>query len=258
LISPNKLDRGGPGFYGCRGIGSAALTPRTTKQKEKSMIRNLKVLGLALVAVLALSASVASSAFAIEFHSDSLSGNTWLTGVSTGSHVTDAAGSTITCKKATVSGTQSGKTAASVDLNISYGECTVAIGEFNLAATVNMGGCQYSFNANGEVGVVNATGKTCSTEQITYRVSNFLGECDVKIGPQTGLKSVKYGGSTTVANGTIGVSVNITNIKGTSTGNLCSTTGEFTNGQYTSGPVTVSGFTDNSGAENAQTPIWVT
>jgi hypothetical protein len=221
------------------------------------MIRNVKVLGLALVAMLALSASVASSAFAIEFHSDSSTGNTWLTGTSTGSHIFDAAGSTITCKKATFSGTQTGKTVSTVNLTAAYSECTVAIGEFNLAATVNMGGCQYSFNANGEVGVVNATGKTCSTEQITYRVSNFLGECDVKVGPQTGLKSAKYEGATTVANGTVKVSPSVTLIKGTSTGNLCSTTGEFTNGQYTSGPTTVSGFVDNAGKEEGQTSIWV-
>ncbi len=128
------------------------------------MIRNLKVLGLAVIAVLALGAFSASSALAVEFHSDSRTGNTWLTGeTNTGAgvgttHVFDAAGSTITCKKATFSGTQAGNTAADVTMAASYSECTVHVGGFSLAATVNMGGCAYTFNANGEVGVVNRAG----------------------------------------------------------------------------------------------------
>jgi len=229
------------------------------------MIRNLKVLGLAVVAVLALGAFSASSALAVEFHSDSRTGNTWLTGETntTGgvgtTHIFDAAGSTITCQVAKFEGTQTGKTAVDVTMSASYSSCTVHVGGFSLAATVNMGGCAYTFNANGEVGVVNRAGaaKTCAEENITYRVSNFLGECDVKVGPQAGLKSATYDGNTTVTNGDVVVTPAVSGINGTAKGNLCSSEGLFLNGQYTQGATTVKGFVDNGGKEEEQTPIWV-
>jgi hypothetical protein len=227
------------------------------------MIRNLKVLGLALVAMMALTAMAATAASAettiASFHSDSSTGNTILTGEATGNHVFDAAGSTITCTGAKFEGTQTGNTAEDVTTSVSYSGCTVTVFGFKIAATVNMGGCAYTFNANGEVGVVNRAGatKTCAEENITYRVSNFSGECDVKVGPQTGLKSASYTGTTTSANSTINVAPNVTGIHGVAAGNLC-TAGTFTNGAYTSGPATVKGYTDEAGAEGAQTAIWVT
>jgi hypothetical protein len=227
------------------------------------MIRNLKVLGLAVAAVMALGAFSASSALAIEFHSDSSTGNTWLTGETDTSkgigttHIFDAAGSTITCQNATFKGTQTGNTAPDVTMEAAYSNCTVHVSGFSLAATVNMNGCRYTFLANGEVAVVNAVGKNCTTEPITYRVSNFLGECDVKVGAQANLKSVTYDGNTTVAFGDVVVTPNVTGISGTSTGNLCSTTGAFSNGAYTQGATTVRGFVDKEGKEEGQTAIWV-
>lgn len=223
------------------------------------MIRNLKVLGLALAAMMALTAVAASAASAATFHSDSSTGNTILTGSSTGNHVFDAAGSKITCTGAQFTGTQTGNTTEHVTTSASYSGCSVEVFGFKIAATVNMGGCAYTFAANGTVGVVNRVGaaKTCAEENITYRVSNFAGECDVKVGPQTGLQKATYTGTTTVANGAINVAPNVTGIHGVAKGGLC-TEGTFTNGAYTSGPATVKGYVDNAGVEGAQTPIWVT
>ncbi len=79
----------------------------------------------------------------------------------------------------------------------------------------------------------------------------------MKVGPQTGLKSVAYDGNTTVVNGDVVVTPSVSGISGTSAGNLCSTTGAFSNGQYTQGATTVKGFVDNAGKEEEQTPVWV-
>jgi hypothetical protein len=216
------------------------------------MIRNLKVLGLALVAMMAMTAVAASSASAVEFHSDSA--NTVITGTQTGNHVFDAAGSTITCKKASFTGTQEGATAAAVKVEATYGECTF----FGVSTTVLMNNCRYEFKANGEVAVIDRVGVDCNTSPITFRAS-FLGvSCDVKIGEQANLKSVTYGGAkATEANGSITVNPAVTGIAYTAEGSGCSKTGAQTDGNYTSGPTSVKGFVDNAGAEGAQTPIWV-
>ena len=229
------------------------------------MIRKIKFLGLAVVASLALGAIGSSSAMAaVEFHSDAA--NTIFTGetnVGAGigtTHVFTAADSTITCRKANFTGTQAGSTAAEIFAEASYNECKVHIGGFELGTTVNMNNCRYTFAANGTAAVVDKTGVDCTASPITYRVSNFLGECDVKVGESgnSALKTVSYdGASTSSATADVTVTPNITGISGSASGNLCTTTGAFTNGTYTGGATTVKGFVDNAGAEGAQTAIWV-
>jgi hypothetical protein len=217
------------------------------------MIRNLKVLGLSLVAMVALGATMASGAIAAEFHSNAA--NTVLKGVSTNDHVFDAAGSTITCTEAEFNGTQVGETAPDVTMTASYGGCSVSILGFKIGANVEMNGCAYTFHANGEVGVVDKPGSAegaCAAAPITYQVSNFLGECDVKVGPQENLNAVTYLGTTaTERGGKITVESNVSNIVGTASGNLCPEAGPFTNGRYTQGSAVVEG---NGGAA----AIWVT
>lgn len=217
------------------------------------MIRNLKVLGLALVAMLALGATMASGAFAASFHSDT-STTTTLKGTATGDHVFDAAGSTITCTGAEFNGSQSGSTAADVTMTAKYSGCSVSILGFKISANVDMGNCAYTFFANGKVSVVDSSLGNCDSDKITYRVSNFLGECDVEVGESgnSELTGVTYTGTTTGSS--ITVTPNVTGIDGTATGGLCPESGAFTNGQYTSGSTSVTGTAPGGAA----TQIWVT
>jgi hypothetical protein len=218
------------------------------------MIRNVKILGLLVVAAMAMSAMVASAASAVEFHSDSSTGNTWLTNTTTTgtSHKFDAAGNTITCTTASFKSTQAGNTATAIKAEATYGNCTF----FGVAVSVNMGKCAYEFKANGEVAVVDRTGVDCNSEKITFK-GTFLGaSCHVEIGEQVGLKSVTYDGASTAV-GTVTVTPAVTNIAYKATGALCSETGELTNGSYTSGTTTMTGYKDEGGVEKESTPIWV-
>lgn len=187
---------------------------------------NIKVLGLAVVAVFALTAVGASAASAAEFHSQAES--TSLTGTQTGNHVFNAAGAKITCKKASFTGTQTGKNATSVTMGATYGECSFLF----FSVSVNMNGCSYVFHANGQTDVV---GEAC--KGITYEGAG----CKVVVPAQTGLNSVSYANSGTGSTESINVSPNVTGIKYTSSG-LCPENGtNLTNGKYESGPTNVVG-----------------
>jgi len=216
------------------------------------MIRNVKILGLLVVAAMAMSAMVASAASAVEFHSDST--NTWLTNTTTTgtSHKFDAAGNNITCTTASFKSTQEAKTTSSIKAEATYANCTF----FGVAVTVSMGNCAYEFKANGEVAVVDRTGLNCDSAKITFK-GTFLGaSCHVEIGEQTGLKTATYDGASTAV-GTVTVTPAVTGITYTATGGLCGETGTKTNGNYTSGTTTMTGYVDTAGAEGASTPIWV-
>jgi hypothetical protein len=222
-------------------------------------MKRIAHIALLAVGLLAIGIVNAAPALGASFHSDSSTGNTILTGESTGSHVFDLAGSTLTCTAAKAEGTQTGKTSTHITLSYGYSLCTLIFFGFKTAVTVNMGGCAYTYSANGVFGVVDRVGaaKPCAQEPITYRVSNFAGECDVAIGPQMGLTNVTYTGTGTTANGAITLDHNFTALHYTSQGNLCSA-GTFSNGAQTSGSIALKGYVDVVGVEGAQTPIWVT
>jgi hypothetical protein len=223
-----------------------------------------RIARVVLLATCLLGVSVGSAAPALgaSFHSDSFSGNTILTGASTGNHAFDFSSSTLTCTGAVAEGTQTGNTSSHIMLAYSYSGCNVTVFGFKIAATVNMGGCGYTYSANGEFGIVNRPGaaKTCASDPITYRVSNFSGECHVKIGPQWGLIKVTYTGTSTTSEtsgGTITMTHKLTALHHTTVGNLC-TAGTASNGELTSGPMVLKGYVDAGGGEADQTPIWVT
>lgn len=187
---------------------------------------NIKVLGLAVVAVFALSAVGASAASAATFQSEATTTN--LTGTQTGNHVFNAAGAKITCKKASFTGQQSGTSVSEVTLGAAYSECSFLF--FNV--NVNMNGCSYRFHANGETDVVGA-----SCGGITYEGAG----CKVVVPAQTGLNSVSYATAGSGSSRTINVKPNVTGIKYTSSG-LCPENGtNLTNGKYESGPTNVVG-----------------
>lgn len=183
------------------------------------MIRNFKVLGLALVAVLAMSAVVASAASA-QFTADSYPKT--VTAVSElGNDVFKIDNASVECK-GHFEGTAS---EASTTLTVTpvYSNCKA----FGFAsATVVMNGCDYVFHSNGEVDLECPAGNS---------IVISAGNCEVDVGTQTGLKTVGLAN-----NGShVDVKADVGGITGTVTkdGFLCplSGTGVKTGGTYKQG-----------------------
>jgi hypothetical protein len=109
------------------------------------MIRNAKLLGLALIAVLALTALGSSSASAAKFTAAKYP--VTLSGTQSTSHKLTVGGSTVTCTTATFKG--EGKEASETQtIFATYTGCT-AFGFIN--ATVTGSTCDYLLNANGNI-----------------------------------------------------------------------------------------------------------
>lgn len=196
------------------------------------MIRNFKVLGLALVAVLAMSAVVASGASA-QFTSNSYP--TSVTAVSElGNDVFKIDGASVECK-GHFTGSAGGPT-TEITINAEYTNCKA----FGFAsANVAMNGCDYIFHSNGAVDVECPAGKT---------IVITAGNCEVDVGTQTGLNKVTL----TNDGNHIKAQANVSGITGTVTkdGFLCplNGVGHKTGGTYVqAAPVTIaptSGGTD--------------
>ncbi|HWL49356.1 MAG TPA: hypothetical protein VNT92_05720 [Acidimicrobiia bacterium] len=156
------------------------------------MIRNLKALGLAVVAVFAMSALTASAAMAgtTSFHSNA--DHTTITGEQEGTNTFSVNAGTIHCSTATFSGTSSATTTQEITIAPSYSGCKItAITLETVEATVDMNGCHYLLTSSGQVHV------TCPSAPI--RVTSPI--CTVTVHPQT-VNSVDYtntGSGTTTA-----------------------------------------------------------
>jgi len=120
------------------------------------MIRNLKALGVAVMAVLALGAVAAGSASA-EFHSEVA--HTTFSGAQEGTHTFTTDPGTVHCKKATFSGTSEKATTNDVTVTFKYEECTLTSIFGNIAVTVSPNECVYTFTTDGIVHVNCPAGK---------------------------------------------------------------------------------------------------
>jgi hypothetical protein len=166
------------------------------------MIRNAKVLGLALVAVLAMAAVVASSASAAEFTAASYP--VTLSGTQSTAHKFTVGGSTVTCTTATFSGSASGPSPTQTMTPV-YTGCT-AFGFIGATVTGfphTGGNCDYDFSANGE------TALTCASGDVTIDA----GPCTATVtAPKnTNLKSNTFTNNTPAA-GQVTVDTNVTNV----------------------------------------------
>ena len=152
---------------------------------------SIRMLGLALVAVFAMSAVAASAASAAKFNHEAGAGVTArVTATNEGAHeFTAGVVGTISCKKATFTGTEfllSGQ--ATVTVSPAYSECTF-LGVSGVV--VNMNGCTYKFNEpqgsaspfTGTVTVLCPAGK-----KITFSAA----ECTVEVGEQGPLSTLTY------------------------------------------------------------------
>ena len=164
------------------------------------MTRNLKTLGLAIVAVLAMSAMVASAAQAsVEFTAPSypatLSGNQATTHVFT-VETTSGDNITTTCTTASFHGTISGPNTAQT-ITPTYTGCTA----FGLEATVKFEGCDYVFHPGATTGTADEYSGTadlsCPAGTGPVRVFDTLNRCEVTLSQQLGIGPVKYVTDTT-------------------------------------------------------------
>lgn len=105
--------------------------------QEEKMTRNLKALGLALCALVAI-AAMASSASA-NYVFTSTQANTDLTGAQVGKHKFTTGGQSFECETATFSGTQSGSEAGEVRAFPNYSGCTFS----TKTVHVRINGCSY-------------------------------------------------------------------------------------------------------------------
>ena len=214
------------------------------------MIHNLKILALALGAVFAMSAVMASGASAAAVNFTAASAPATVTGADdegkTGSFNTD--GGVVTCD-ATYHGTLASTSQATLTVTPTYTNCT-ALGGL-ASATITMNGCDYVFHAGdnatgqneGSVDVVCELNKDITVDATSLGTS----KCVVHVEPQTGLKEVTY---TDVGTGTtteVTVDVNLSGIKYTQTAGTgfgaCATTTTTSNGTLTAKAL-VTGETD--------------
>jgi hypothetical protein len=208
------------------------------------MIRNLKVLGLALAAVFAMSAVVASAASAtVTFHSPVEP--TYLTGEQHASNdVFNTDAGEVTCSHATYVGKVAAKTTSTAEVTPSYSGCHL-IFIFTFNVTVDHNGCTYLFhvdpalengNAEGSVDIVCPAGKV---------IEVTAPGCTVTVPPQTGLRKITFTNAGTANAMDITVDVNLTAItyeEHNTSGSTCaSSTTHTTNGTY-SGNATVRGY----------------
>jgi hypothetical protein len=224
-------------------------------------MRNLKILGLVLAAVLAMSAVAASAASANKnywFQSDAPAGaTTKLTGEQKEENgdrfVVD--GGTVRCQKTHYTGDQTGPTATTLTLTASYTGCK--FGSFE--ATVNMGNCHYQIHTDTNGNTTNGSFDTistitCSSGDITVTVTSVgTIKCILHVPAQT-LGTGIVATNATLPNNTKDVTAHIdfstityTQTGGTGLGacpNLGTT--HTSNGLY-EGEATLTGFNSNGG-----------
>jgi hypothetical protein len=220
------------------------------------MIRNLKALGLALVAVFALSALAASSASAVDKFTAAKS-PVVITGTSHNNKFTITNPDVgFECTTSSFSATYtSGATEITVDATYTgtilqtsgtHEHCTATSPATK--ATVSMEGCDYDLTGN-TTGLDN--GKTDATVWVTCPTGKEIkivtnAGCTIRVPSQTPTEGgVVY----TNEAGKVKVDVTATGVTYTSEGPLCSLGGipsEANNSDYT-GDVVVSGFEDNGG-----------
>src|SRR4051794_36903178 len=196
-------------------------------------MKHLKTIGLAILAIMAVSALGVASASAAEFHASVLGAK--VSGEQVESHKFTLTGSSITCKVAKFTGETEGTLSGgsyntpTTKAHPEYSECT-AFGF--LGATVDTTGCIYEFHA--QTGTVDL--KSCTKGGIIVTASSAFGKCVMENPNQNGINGQSWVTGGTSPNRDITATANATNIKAkvtTSTGICPLTVGEHTNGTYT-------------------------
>jgi len=223
------------------------------------MIRNLKVLALALVAVFAMSAVAASMAFADSFTSES--SPVQLTGkqVGEGDTFTTEVG-TVKCKEVTYKATAATPT-TTITATPTYPEKTTGGVQnctgFGFPAKVETNGCRYLFHVG--AATTGTLDIVCDPEKEITVAATSVGvtKCIVHVPAQTNKGVVTYKNTGSLTTREVEVEANITGLtytwtKGTGLG-ACTVAekaeGESSTGSYT-GKALITGEKDNGGTEH--------
>lgn len=217
------------------------------------MIRNLKALGLAAMAVFAMSAVVAQAAQAEAlFHSDSSS--SFLEGSQVTTNEFSVTTGIVKCTTATFTGTVAAATTSTVRVHPTYTGCKLAGQKAEVVTT----GCDYLFHATETDGSAEAILATVDVvceagKEITVSKEG----CTVTVGSQS-LNGITINNTNPGATSEkdVDVTANVTGITYVETGATCAGSGLHHTGTY-KGTVTVKGYVDNAGTKEGQTGIWV-
>jgi hypothetical protein len=196
-------------------------------------MRNLKILGLALVAMFAMSVVMATAASADEFTAEKYPAS--LVGAKDSTFVDEFNTTTgiVKCETPSYTGTVK-ESATSVSVTPSYTGCTA----FGFPATIDVNGCQYKFNVNGGTSTEGDVDLVCGASSITVTaISAGTIKCTVHAATQsdiTGTVKYKNIGSGTTQEVTLEAAltgIDYSHTKGTGLG-AC-TAGSATNGTLT-------------------------
>lgn len=191
-------------------------------------MKHLKMLGLAAIAALSLTAFVGvSSASAFTMFTSEAETTTVKASQTETAEFTTSAG-TIKCTGGSFEGTQKGVfnsgtnsyTAETLETNLNYSGCTF-LSIFGV--TVKPHNCHYKFHAGGTVDIVN-----CGTEFIEFEAVG----CNVKIGNQNGLSTIGYENTGTGTGRSVIVKPNVTGITYTTNSSCPGGAGTKSNGEY--------------------------
>ena len=204
------------------------------------MMRNLKVLGTAVVAVLAMSAFVASAASADTFQSEG-GVKASLTGAQVTTNILKTTAGSAECKTATFTATTASGV-SEVPAVPAYSSCTC----IGIACTVSMNGCSYVLRINGAGSTTGTADVVCPEgKEITLTSA----KCIVHVPAQAGLATVTYSNSGATTTREVVLTLNIAGIKYSHTkvgeGIGSCTSGSGTTGTLT-GSVKATGVTDGT------------
>jgi hypothetical protein len=175
------MDEQGPG-----------VSPGATQHERKHlMIRKFKGVTLALVAVLAMSAFVASAAQAITIQSTSYPQTVTGEGKGIGKHFKTEAGS-VECEISNFDGTLS-EASSTLTVKPTYSGCTAFFGF--AAATIHTEECAYVFHATGhDAGTATFTANVDVSCPGSQSIKITAGTCRAEVKSQTGLSTVNITG----------------------------------------------------------------
>ncbi|HEY2717088.1 MAG TPA: hypothetical protein VGI73_12785 [Solirubrobacterales bacterium] len=166
-------------------------------------MHKLKVLGLALVVIGALSAAAANSACA-EYHINNAAGGS----ITASKKVINEFGTdvgTVKCSVSTFSGSLAAETAAILTVHPTYSGCTLG----GLSVTISTAACSFILGGTVTPGLTAPVSVECGAGNIVIRDSLGLA-CEVKVPTQTPSGGVTF---TSVAGGTVSVAAAVSNIK---------------------------------------------
>ena len=198
----------------------------------------IKTLGLALVAVFAMSVVATSSALAAQKHFKATTYPVKIKAKGTNTHVFKIGTVTVECSTSEFgpSAAIAGET-TTLAMSAKYSGCK-AFGF--LTATINTKTCGYTFHV-GEALAGNTTDVTCTTSGDKIQITAALTSCEVQVGEQTGLSEAEYVNKA----GKVEVKAKVTKIKYTVTKTGTGCPANNTEEATYNGNATAEGFSKN-------------